>query len=418
MRVPSEKIHHFLSLLLAFCIPLERRIAPILIALLVLNWIIQWNWKEKISNLKAHSLALLPGALYILYCVGMLYSENTAFGLRDLETKMALLALPLVFACQASIEKKVTDKLMFSFIAGNILAMLICLAQSAYIYFDEMYLISSGQLNNVAASPKYFFSSYLSYFVHPSYFAMYLCLCVVFLFSKWSDRTDPLPEKQKILTVLLAVAVSVFIFLLASRMGIIVLSIIWLGGIVYLLLIKKYYRAGLISIGILLASALILYKSSAIIASRVDAAAHTMFNKHIDKTSTESSEARALIWEQAVTLLKENIPFGSGTGDVKDVLLKKYQEQGMTGAYEHRLNAHNQFLQTGIALGIPGLIVIIGMLLLPLFQRRNRFILFIVFTGIIILNFTVESMLEIQAGVIFYSYFSALLLTFKPDSHL
>ena len=43
MRLPSEKIHHFLSLLLAFCIPLERRIAPILIALLVLNWLIQWN---------------------------------------------------------------------------------------------------------------------------------------------------------------------------------------------------------------------------------------------------------------------------------------------------------------------------------------------------------------------------------------
>ena len=90
----------------------------------------------------------------------------------------------------------------------------------------------------------------------------------------------------------------------------------------------------------------------------------------------------------------------------------------MTGALEHKLNAHSQFLQTGIALGIPGLSALVAMLLVPLSLRRNRFILFISLTVIMTLNFLVESMLEVQAGVIFYAYFSSLLLIFKTDSHL
>lgn len=403
MSLPSQKIHHILTLLLAFCIPLERRIAPILIALLVLNWLIQWNWKEKVLNCKAHPKTLLPAALYILYGIGMLYSENTPFGLRDLETKMALLALPIVFASQPGIERKNADSLMFSFILGNILAILICFAHSAHIYFDEMYLISSGQLNNVAASPKYFFSSDLSYFMHPSYFAMYLDLCLIHILTVINREADPLPFSKKATYSLLLVLFSLFIVLLASRMGIIVLVLIWLWAIVNVIVKKKYYGLGITGLLLLLGSSVLFYQNSEIIASRVDYTLNTLGTRVLDKTSSESSTVRVLIWEQALDLIKENPLAGVGTGDIKDALMKRYEATGLIGAFDHRLNAHNQFLQTGIALGIPGLFTLVYMLLIPAIRKKNTiFTLFCIST---LLNFMVESMLEIQAGVIFYAFF-------------
>ena len=101
---------------------------------------------------------------------------------------------------------------------------------------------------------------------------------------------------------------------------------------------------------------------------------------------------------------------GVGTGDVKDVLLQKYQEKGITNAYLLRLNAHNQYLQTTIALGILGLLVVLGCLFLPLYEAlRQKNILVFLFILIVAFNLLVESMFERQAGIVFYSFFNALL---------
>jgi len=74
-----------------------------------------------------------------------------------------------------------------------------------------------------------------------------------------------------------------------------------------------------------------------------------------------------------------------------------------------RLNAHNQYLQTYIALGIPGALLLILMLVLPgwLAVRRIHFIYFS-FLAVFAFNILVESMLEVQAGVIYYAFFNSL----------
>jgi O-antigen ligase len=131
----------------------------------------------------------------------------------------------------------------------------------------------------------------------------------------------------------------------------------------------------------------------------------------IDKTTTESSSVRVLIWQAATEIIKDNFIFGVGTGDVKDVLLEKYKEKGMTGALSERLNAHNQFLQTFIALGLPGIILLLSSFIFPfiLAFRKKNFI-YIVFLVIVFINFLTESMLETIAGVLFYAFFNSLLM--------
>jgi O-antigen ligase len=111
-----------------------------------------------------------------------------------------------------------------------------------------------------------------------------------------------------------------------------------------------------------------------------------------------------------VEIIREHPLSGVGTGDVKDALLEKYNEKGMTDAFSHRLNAHNQFLQTGIAIGIAGMTVLIGMFILALiYAIKNRNIVYLLFLGINAVNFLFESILETQNGVVFYAFFNAFL---------
>ena len=83
--------------------------------------------------------------------------------------------------------------------------------------------------------------------------------------------------------------------------------------------------------------------------------------------------------------------------------------------YSKKLNSHNQFLQTTIAIGLPGLIVLLLILGIPLFlfYRQSDFSA-VIFVLLIVFNFLFESMLETQAGVIFFSFF--LFLFWKENA--
>jgi cellulose synthase/poly-beta-1,6-N-acetylglucosamine synthase-like glycosyltransferase len=69
-------------------------------------------------------------------------------------------------------------------------------------------------------------------------------------------------------------------------------------------------------------------------------------------------------------------------------------------------------LQTSIALGLAGFLVLVAMLLFPALRALQRhqdiYLVFLFIFSIAILS---ESMLEIQAGVVFYAFFNVFLFT-------
>ena len=105
-----------------------------------------------------------------------------------------------------------------------------------------------------------------------------------------------------------------------------------------------------------------------------------------------------------------------GTGDSKDELLKEYEKQGMAGAIENKLNTHNEYYQVIVGIGVIGFVLFLLSIFIPLgfaFKSNNVFYMF--FILIIIFNFLSESMLETQAGVMFYAFFNSL-LCFKQQA--
>ena len=102
---------------------------------------------------------------------------------------------------------------------------------------------------------------------------------------------------------------------------------------------------------------------------------------------------------------------------MKHELLKKYEERGYVHPLEQRLNAHGQFLQTATALGLLGLVTLCCLVLIPMINGlRKRDGLLVAFLALCAINWSVESMLEVQAGVVFLA-FGAFMLALRPGQN-
>ncbi|MEM7550377.1 MAG: O-antigen ligase family protein [Bacteroidota bacterium] len=111
-------------------------------------------------------------------------------------------------------------------------------------------------------------------------------------------------------------------------------------------------------------------------------------------------------WVLIEHVFLNNLIFGVGIGDVEPVTLQAYEVFGPSLALENKFNAHNMYLQTAMATGIIGLIVLIAQLF---FFLRN-FIKSNLWTGLsFIIIFSLygmtESALNRQKGIVLYACF-------------
>jgi O-antigen ligase len=139
-----------------------------------------------------------------------------------------------------------------------------------------------------------------------------------------------------------------------------------------------------------------------------------VFSKKLEKVPTENTHTRFLIWHQATNVIEESFLFGHGTGDAQAVLNVKYLSKGYTEAYKNQLNAHNQYLETTISLGLIGLFVLCLLLIYPFLIQKNKLeILPLMFLFLIAFNLLFESMFERFWGIIFFTFFYSMFFVSK-----
>lgn len=386
-------IHLYASVLLAFTMPLARMM-QLFIIILVLNWLIEADFKQKFKTLLSNRPALLLIGFYVLHLLGLLYTSNADAGAFDVQVKLSLFLFPLLFATRP-LEKSQLNKVFFGFIAG-------ALASSLFMLIYAMYAqLTTGAMN-------YFYEA-LAFYIHPSYISMYLNLILVWLLM---DVNKPSSERllKAAWSLLLLLFFLVMIVLLSSKMGIISSFLVLGTALVYSIVKHKKYVLGTVGIAVIALSVLGILKFVPEVAGRLERAVHAVTAGSDDNTKVESTAVRMLVWKASNTVISEHVLLGVGTGDSKDALMAEYERQGMTGALEHRLNCHNEFYQVFVSLGLVGFLLLLLVLFLPLAQnwKRQNF-LFVFFVALVFLNFLTESMLETQAGVLFFGYFYALL---------
>lgn len=382
----AQKINLYLLHVLLLLISFFEEIVPIsLVVVLVMNLVLS-PWSERLTLFKQRKKFILTFiALYLLSVIGVLYSEDKASAFFDLEVKLSTLVVPLVFLTSNVVNKNTFLPLLKSFVIGVCVVMLIQLIMSLMNYYD------TGNF-------KVFFYQLFSFFHHPSYFSMYAnfaigVLLVLIFHSK---------NKTKSYYFMMLGFLAVGVYLLSSRAGILTLIVLVVTSFGLILFpVLKWKKMFLAMILTCVTVGAVVFGINQL----------SSFGRKVEISNSDSSSGvRIQMWKSSVPVIKNNLIFGVGTGDVNREIQTQFAKDGITRAVRDNLNAHNQYIQTQIALGFFGLIALVFSLLYPfIFALKRGNLFFPMFAVIMAINFLTESMFNAQAGVIFYAIINACL---------
>ena len=399
-NINFNTLYYYIICLLIFFIPLKMIVCSYLIGALVVVWIAEGTFREKFNNIRSGFFTILFISYFLIYLIGIIYSENFAFGITDIELKLSFFIFPIIFSTLSkSFYAKADLNTFFKiFILGCAVNSIICLSHSTYLFY---------QTNNTDV----FYYITLSAIYHPGYLSMFINLAIAFIIYYLIENNSPGFSFSKFKYFVLLLFFFVMIILLSSKAGLISLAAIIFLSLLYISIYKKKYLQALIYLIIIIPVFIGLLALFPYSVKRAEQTQKSIMDKSYSNNKAEDGTSnRIQIWKASLSIIKENPLLGVGTGDVKDKLMEKYKQNRLLSAYERKLNAHNQFLQTTVAIGLIGLLILILGLLLPLFiSIKEKQFLYTAFIILIIINISVEAMFEVNAGVVFYAFFNSLL---------
>lgn len=376
------------TLALAFFIPIWKQILPLIAGLLAISYFITGDWKSRLIMLKRSSSMLALIGFYLFNVIGMIWTQNYDKGWLHLEIKLSLLLFPFIIFARPDLSTGHIRFIRRTFIFGSLASALFLISRAFYIF------IMTGENH-------FSYESFSPYF-HPSYLSMYFLLAAFMLYEEFRIIQKPIAQLFPVGIVILITS----IILLSSKINLLILLITL--AYFFITAFRKSEKKAPIIIGIafaLTSLAGIIYFVPAI-SERVTTAINVIkSDTEVDANAIESTSARLLIWESALDLIKEN-PMGVGVGDVNIELTKQYQKNHFSAIESKQLNAHNQFLQTTVALGYIGLVLLLLVFLVPLrdgILQNNRCLVF--FIALFFINALVEGVLETQTGILFFAFF-------------
>ena len=347
-------------------------------------------------------LFLLLG-FYVIHIISLEYSVNWEYARADLMTKFSYVVFPLV-ALLVSIR---LDLILKGIRWGLIIASAFSMGFSLVFAF----IIEGGFSGDAFKANVYGLN------MHPSYLALIFIVSTAFI---WSEKMNF--KGALFLKIAYTVLMIISLFYLRS-LG----AFVCVAGIICVLPIwkalKSENRKWYLLIPLYLLCFFIAIKASPKIENDINTSLSTLSiwkqspEQFLleNKNNMESNTVRLVTWTLSSRIVAE-YPFGVGIGDVKDVLKKRYRSYGYTYYAHYELNPHNQFLQSGIAIGWIGVILLLSLLLLMLFYsfRVHHLPLFIAALCILISSLF-ESILERQVGVILTSILLMYLVLFLQN---
>ena len=409
----TTKVEKALLALVALSLPFGHIVATKFIAILIIYVAYIAIKYRRFCKKEAHTKLLLsiPIIFFILHVVSIFLSINQDFLL--LEKRLLLIILPITFFFVKEITKEDLNDIMSFFVYGCFTAVFICLFTS---FFKSVYIGSEGTLmfnaavlqekpflESISQGGNYFFGSDLSIFIHSGYFSMYLIFSLAIIYFKFKNKVF----ENRTLFIFSIGLIVVFIFLLSSKINII------LQFFLFAIIILDYFTSVRVSIMhklLISILGLIFFASIFYFNPRGKVFYDTISFQKVDSNTDEGYRLRLMSWEVAIDVIKKNFLMGSGLGDTENRLLAEYERKNYRVPFLKRHNAHNQFLETQLALGIGGSFLLIVLLIGPVIINKSKW-LTNMFLLIFLINILVESMFNRFAGVAYFCYFYSVFIT-------
>jgi O-antigen ligase len=356
------------------------------------------NWKKPSITLQFLPVIGLI-LLFLWYLFGMTFSENLLYGWKNMESKLSFVLFPLMFLFTfRSWDVRLINKAKEGLIAGVIISMILSFGRALICKMN------GGQIC--------FRNDQFGFNMHATYLSMlYLVSVVLVLERSW------FVSKEKWFKIIYILLVLIAIYFMRSLSSFLAAGVLISGAFFWWIVKFKHWKY------LFLAPVLGLFSWFAIgklprISGEIKNTYHTIKEYRNDPNEfirkkvnwNESNTVRIVVWIFSTDIIAEN-PMGVGTGDVKDRLFREYRTHGYDLFADKELNSHNQFLQTGIAIGLGGILLLFLIFLGPIMLNlRNLDPTFVAFIALTFITCLFESYLERQAGIIFFSFFLTVMV--------
>lgn len=392
----SSKVIVSLLMLSALALPILLNVSiACWIAIALVRLVVPNERKAMISIFKEnHLLQILP-ALYLLHVIGLLWTENFKYAGLDLQIKLTLLLLPFAIGT-SQITKSDRINVLKSFIAG-------CVIASLYLLVNAFNNFSAT--NNVHV---FFYTELCSVLMHPTYFSMYINLAIIVLLYLIISAKEVRTQSISAIVLYFLMLMSILLSARTAQATIVITSIL------FVLMMFKSFQLKSSGIAIL-ATVILMTIPTHLLLTKLNNR-YTQVENAIaipdqgGKVEYNSTTGRMEIWKESFEVLKGNWLLGTGTGDIKDELVKTYKSHDFKYGYEKELNSHNEYLQIWLSIGLIGLLLILLVHLIPVIQYRSYpDLIFPIFMIICGMNALTEATLETQRGVLFFAFFFSLM---------
>ncbi len=374
-----------LLVLFAFALPLSTSAASILAILLLLAWLLSGNMKEKFSEI-LHNPVTIAVLLYIvLHVIGLLWSEDLAWGLKILKKQWKLLLFPVFLTL---VRKEHIKYYIAAFVAAIFLK-----ACKAYLVWLGLISLPVGSVFTTVGTS------------HVIYNPMLALSCYIILQNLLFGKNSRVVQwSQTILFLFL----SCNMFITVGRTGQAVFFVLLAVALIqyFYTRSKKMLLAGLVLLPLLLPAT---YQISSTFKERVDTAVTEIQNFNSDEIT--SMGCRLWYCKNTLVLVQNNWLTGTGTGDFPSEYAKINKIYSPT--MPDTDNPHNQYLLTLSQFGIIGLISLAAIFLSQLvlaFRKKDHLTplrqAFPIFFLVIMLG---ESYLQVYGTGFLFSLFSAFL---------
>ncbi len=407
MKNKFYQLQLFLLCLTAFVFPLYIKATSItLLVLFVLPFVFRSYRGTFVQHLKSPGtyLFLMP---LLVALTGLINADQPATAFSNLEVYSSLFFFPFIFRTFNENPLKNKQQYIHSFfIFGILAAFFLCLGMAFINYFESF------------RKDYFFYSRLSSSIMSPNHLSNYVLWAIMLILTDLAGLSNNLVlYSAKVYKVVVLLLLMCFLFLLASKAAFIIFCLMMLSFMIFLIVKKiiPLWQSVILCI-VLLMLGMYLYQTTNI-KGRVMFAYKVIENPSPKQSSSQESTAlRVSALNASKDIIREHFWFGVGTGDVQKTIVEYYQSHSKSGAYIHQTNPHNQYLFSWIMNGVAGIIAIMVMfvyLFATSVRRKNIEPLFWVIY--MILLFATDDILTIQIGVVFFSFYTSLLLWSKPE---
>ena len=376
-----EKIVSSVAFLSGLFILFPLKIKPIIVlAFLAFLFIFKIN-KENLKKVFVVSI------LFFIYTISLIYCFDVKTGSDYIIRLSPLLIIPF---CYSLIPDYFQNKFKTIFYKAFILS------ASLYVLLVFIYMYSIGFFSgekDLNVSYSFIINCFWGINEHPIYISIILSIAMLILLE---INFQSKKIKYFLFTVLL-----IGLLLMARKAVIISFFLVSF----FLVILRKTKRERFFLILFMIGMFLLSIFIPAIRLRYLE-----LYNYQFVYNENSSTGIRQILWENAISLIKEAFFTGYSVGDVQAVIANQLYNEGYLQLAENNLNMHNQYIQTFLTVGFVGFaiyLISLFYLIRGLILSKNQ--LGIALITFFLLNFITESILYRQNGIILFSLFSSII---------